>query len=229
MLNIDLLMRHHQPRKNGISLVTRDVCLGPFLFMFKQVSINFPMIHRFFFQDSNVIHQAENVNKDVAKTLMVINHYLHLNVVTLKFEWIIIIFNKKLALGFCRWINVASIALWINDKPQSSLNLAIISMKSLPSCHLIWSFNTTFTIETNSYITKCIVVFWQWKAQNNVGIEMHEPTCTSYKPHDYSKALQIKISHSTFPSSTLISMLDVVPTFYSHESVWSNDFHCIAS
>ncbi len=89
-------MRHHQPRQNGISLVTKDVCIGPFLSMFncKQVSINFPMIQRRNLQDSSVIQQARNVNKDVVKPLMVINHYLHLNVVTFRFEWIIIICNK---------------------------------------------------------------------------------------------------------------------------------------
>jgi hypothetical protein len=46
---------------------------------------------------------------------------------------------------------------------------------------------------------------------------MHDPTCTSCKPHEYSQTLQIETSYSTFLSSTLISMLDIVQTFYSHE------------
>lgn len=111
------------------------------MFNYKQISLD--DMQKKNPQDSNIIHWNRNTNKDILKPL-VITYYLHIYIITFRFEWITINCKKFSPFTSYKWICVTSMVWSTDDKPQRSLNLAMALTKSFPLSHLSWILNTTF-------------------------------------------------------------------------------------
>ncbi len=212
----------------GIPLVTKNVWPNPLsMFNCKLVSFSRSIIQIIYLQDSNIIHWIKNTNKISLEPFVMINDCLHQDIVSFRLEWVEDNYKIIFTLWFfCNWICVALMVPWTEGKPQRSLNPIMTLIRSSPTCHLGWIFNTTFTTHTNSCSTKCTIDFpmaksleqWRfWNAWANL-----------YKSHatQYSQALQIEILCSS-TSLVLASSSIVAHIVCSHESAQSNNDHHI--
>ncbi len=105
----------------------------------------------------SIIDRTWNVNKRILKLHVTMHTNLHLNVITFWFERIVVRLKTK-AFNFSTWICILSMAPWAHNKPQTSLNTCMTSIKFY-ILTILANFSKPNSLRTNSCMTKCTMEF----------------------------------------------------------------------